>query len=167
MSKLADLLAVLENWEQPLGSDNPLKLSCRIGPGASDDEITEAPVGALSSEELRSLWSAAREAWLFEDTDYGQWGLHLLSPSDSAIRTEAERSRRPEDMVADDVVLGEFLGDSELLVYAPSSIGERRYLIALPLDSRRDWFAAGTTVVEVLQKLIEADGDKYWEPKPT
>lgn len=69
--------------------------------------------------------------------------------------------------MADDIVLGEFLGDSELLVFSPSATGDRRYLIALPLDPRDDWFSAGKSVVEVLERLRDADGDKYWERSST
>lgn len=80
-----------------------------------------------SPRDLRELWSTSRESWLFEDMEYGHWGLHLLRPAESAARTSAERAQRSDDFRPDDVVLGEFLGDAELLVYAPSEVGGRRY----------------------------------------
>lgn len=167
MPALTELFASLRTWKQPPDGDNPFKLACRADPGATDDEIAGAPPAASESDELRALWSVSREAWLFEDIEYGQWGLHLLSPSDSAKRTAAERTQRPDDLRPDDVVLGEFLGDAELLVYAPSEGGRRRFLIALPLDPREDWFAAGASAGEVLERLLHADGDKYWELSST
>jgi hypothetical protein len=117
----------------------------------------------LKCDELRSLWSASREAWLFEDVEHGQWGLHLLSPLDSPSRTEAERTQRYDDFRYDDVVVGELLGDAELLVHAPSEERGRRYLIALPLDARQDLFSVGADLGEVLRRLLESDGDKFWE----
>lgn len=163
MPMLSEVFAALTSWEQPPGGGNPFKLSCRVDPGASADEIAQAAPSASESEDLRALWSASREAWLFEDTEYGQWGLHLLRPAESAVRTSAERARRPDDLRPDEVVLGEFLGDSELLVHAPSEVGGRRYLVALPMEPREDWYAAGGSAAEVLERLLDANGDKYWE----
>lgn len=94
---------------------------------------------------------------------FGQWGLHLLSPSASSTRTAAERTERSADFDPSDVVIGEFLGDSDLLVFAPSEDGERRCLVAMPLDSREDWFAVGPTIANFLAKLIQEGGQKYWE----
>jgi hypothetical protein len=163
MPTFDELLASLKAWRQQPGSESPFKLGCRVEPGASPAELEQAGSLGPATPELTSLWSASREAWLFEDVEYGQWGLHLLSPGGSATRTEAERAERPGDVRSDDVVFGEFLGDSELLVYAPSEEGGRRYLIALPLDPRADWYPAGASLAEVLQQLLDAGGDKYWE----
>jgi hypothetical protein len=163
MPALEDLLDSLMAWKQPPDSDNPFSLACRVEPGADGDEIAAVLASSTCAHEPVAFWAACREAWLFEDTEFGQWGLHLLGPSESAVRTAGERAARPAELRPDDVVLGEFLGDSDLLVYAPSEQGSRRYLIALPLDPRDDWYAAGATIVEVLGRLLESGGDKYWE----
>ena len=165
MSALVEIFDSLKTWDQPPGGDNPLKLACRIGPAASLDEIESSMRGRGSPPDLAELWLASREAWLFEDVEYGQWGLHVLNPADSAARTAREKSARPDDIHADDIVLGEFLGDSELLVYAPSADGPRRYLIALPLDSRDNWYAAGATAAEVFERYAASGGEKYWEQR--
>jgi hypothetical protein len=65
----------------------------------------------------------------------------------------------PEDFRADDVVLRA----SELLVFAPSEAAERRYLIALPLDPRKDWYAIGASLAEVLDRYLASEGEKFWE----
>ncbi|MGQ0847179.1 MAG: hypothetical protein ACT4QF_23920 [Sporichthyaceae bacterium] len=163
MQTLEEVFASLTAWEQPPGGANPFRLACRAEGGADSHEIESAAWRGTDHAELRALWSASREAWLFEDVEYGQWGLHVLNPAASASRTAVERAGRPGELRADDVVVGEFLGDSELLVYAPSEAGERRWLIALPLDVRTDWYAAGASVTEVLVRLLRADGEKYWE----
>ncbi|MGH2557157.1 MAG: hypothetical protein ACRDHO_15805 [Actinomycetota bacterium] len=74
-----------------------------------------------------------------------------------------ERETRPSDLKSDDVVLGEFLGDLDLLVLAPSEVGQRRILIALPLDNRAEWFGVGSTLGEFLARYFHGMGDKYWE----
>lgn len=161
MRALEEVLDSLRTWVQPSGDDDPFKLACRLEPGARREELDAAPTHA--GDQLLALWSATREAWLFEDTEYGQWGLHLLAPAESSSRTSIERVNRRDDFRTDDVVLGEFLGDSELLVFAPSEVAQRRYLIALPLDPREDWFAVGASAAEVLERYLVSDGEKYWE----
>lgn len=163
MPTLGAVFAALAAWKQPTSDGSPVRLACRIDAGATAAEIDSAGLGTMISDELIELWSTSRESWLFEDTEYGQWGLHLLSPGDSAVRSASGRAQRPDDLRADDVVLGEFLGDSELLVYAPSEPIDRRFLIALPLDPRADWSSVGSTAAEVLGRLLDAGGEKYWE----
>jgi hypothetical protein len=126
-------------------------------------EVEEAWDGSELISDALELWAACREARLFEDVDYGQWGLALLTPEASAARTAQEREARPIDFRPDDVVIGEFLGDQELVVLAPSETGQRRVLIALPLDSRAHWLAAAPSLGEFLATYFDAAGDKYWE----
>jgi hypothetical protein len=63
------------------------------------------------------------------------------------------------------LVVGRFLGDSDLLVLrcdetAPD-VGST--LIALPIDPRGDWPTVARSFREYLERLIAAEGDKYWE----
>ena len=94
---------------------------------------------------------------------YGQWGLVLLTPAASAARTTKERASRPDELAPDDVVVGEFLGDLDLLVLAPGERADRKVLVALPLDPRRDWHGVGATLGDFLAAFIDAGGDKWWE----
>lgn len=144
-------------------TDNPVKLMSTLGPPAEAKEVHDAWSDHAVAVDATDLWAACREARLFEDVDYGQWGLTLLSPSASASRTANERDARPSDFKPDDVVVGEFLGDQELLVLAPSESGQRRVLIALPLDSRADWFGAAGDLGEFLVRYFDSSGEKYWE----
>src|SRR5579859_8214834 len=120
-----------------------LKLECSVSGPADPEEIEAAWPGQVPDPEAVRLWVECREAFLFRDVDYGQWGLQLLPPNRSSARTAAELSERPSDFRAGDIVLGEFLGDQELLVLAPSEVGTRRILVALPLDPRLEWYAGG------------------------
>lgn len=142
-----------------VGSANPFRLASVVTDAASPQEIE----AFASSGELRELWASCRSARLFEDVDYGQWGLVLLDPESSRNRTASEIAQRPADLKADDVVIGEFLGDQELLVWAPSEDGRRRLLVALPLDARADWWQAGEGIAEFLAKYFDANGEKFWE----
>ena len=58
---------------------------------------------------------------------------------------------------------GEFLGDSELLVHSPSETASRRFLVALPLDPRDDWWAAGGSAMAVFDTYLANQGEKFWE----
>lgn len=49
------------------------------------------------------------------------------------------------------------------LVLAPSELRARRILIALPLDGRSEWYAAGSELGEFLERYHAAGGDKFWE----
>lgn len=138
---------------------NPFRLRSSVGAPADPDEFHQgAPIG-----ELRELWAACRDARLFEDQEYGQWGVALLDPISSKERTTKERLARPREFLSDDVVIGEFIGDQELLVVAPSESDRRHVLVALPLDVRSMWYAAAESVAEFLDRYFEARGEKYWE----
>jgi hypothetical protein len=145
------------------GTRNPFKLMSTVGGPATADEISDAWGATELPTDVVELWKASREARLFVDVEYGQWGLALLTPEASAARTAREREARPSDLRRDDIVLGDFLGDQELVVLAPSESGTRRVLIALPLDHRADWFAAASSLGEFLEKYFAAVGEKYWE----
>ncbi|HEX9033962.1 MAG TPA: hypothetical protein VF834_19145 [Streptosporangiaceae bacterium] len=114
-------------------------------------------------DDLAGAWLVSRESRLFEDIDYGQWGLVLLSPVATAERTTRERAARPGAYRSDDVVAGEFLGDLDLLVIAPSEARDRRVLIALPLDDRDDWYPAAPDLARFLERYLDSRGRKFWE----
>lgn len=58
----------------------------------------------------------------------------------------------------------EFLGDSDLLVIAPSETGKRRLLVSGPIDRRPDWYEVGPDLARLLETFRDSGGDKYWEP---
>ena len=102
---------------------SPFKLTSTLAEPAPLSEIQEAWPGFNLPSDAVELWLACRDARLFEDAEYGQWGLALFSPDGSSKRTALERRSRPSEIWTDDVVIGEFLGDQELLVIAPSEGG--------------------------------------------
>jgi hypothetical protein len=162
---VTEVLASFSAYTEPrdgLG-DSPFKLGCSLSRSATDEEVRSAWPTAPPPAELAGAWSVSRESRLFEDVDYGQWGLVLLSPAASAQRTAEQRAQRPIAYRSDDVVIGEFLGDLELLVMAPSEAEPRRILVALPLDDRHDWYPAASSLAQFLEKYLGSHGGKYWE----
>lgn len=120
---------------------------------------------SCTPDDLRDFWRIAREAQLFEDTTYGQWGLHLLSPSESMRATHKFQIARERDSRPYDLVVGEFLGDSELLLVRCnlSELDYGQVWVALPLDRREEWFRAATSFEVFLESYVDARGAKFWE----
>ena len=139
-------------------ADSPFRLVSSVSSSTGPGEVDAAWYPRDIPDEVTSMWGAARSARLFEDVDFGQWGLVILNPHDSRLRSDAERQARPQDFRDDDIVLGEFLGDQELLVVAPSESGVRRVLVALPLDPRSEWHGAAEDLATFLNVVLRRRG---------
>jgi hypothetical protein len=112
--------------------------------------------------EIRDLWGLVESARLFEDHQYGQWGLSLLSPSECRSKTASEVADRSADFAEADLVIGAFLGDSDLLIY--SQLDDAcRVRVATPLDERSDWYEVAPNLFGFLSQYVESGGEKYWE----
>ena len=160
----SDLSAVVSKFRELEGPrrvspDNPFLLACTLASPATDDDVSEAWEQGTLPAQVRELWLVSKEARLFEDVEYGQWGLVMMPPGEALRSTEEARKSRPTEFQPTDVVLGKFLGDSELLVV--TSAGS--VLIALPLDPRKDWYLAARTLSEFLEQYRESLGFKFWE----
>lgn len=127
--------------------------------GAPAADIAAAWPGRDHPAQLRELWTTGSGARLFEDIDYGQWGLVPLPPALSASRTAVERRRRPRDYQDGDVVLGEFLGDQDLLVLEAGAA----IRVALPLDDREARRSPAASLGEFLTSYLNHRGEKFWE----
>ncbi len=117
--------------------------------------------------ELRVLWENVSSLRLFEDVRYGQWGLILWSPEQVVDAHRKHVKGREQDFRPGDVILGEFLGDSDLLVLRcdPEAEDYGSVLIALPIDPRAEWYRVGTSLLGFLMKFVEAQGEKFWEKR--
>lgn len=142
----------------------PMVFSCTVperGAGVEDVACTVQ----TCPEHLRKFWQVAAWAKLFEDRSYGQWGLHILTPQEAREETCKHAQRRPKTVQVGDLVVGRFLGDSDLLIVRcddkANDFGE--VLIALPLDPRQEWYHAAESFERFLEKYLDARGDKYWE----
>ena len=130
---------------------------------ASTDEVRAAWPTRVLPADAEVFWSHCRSARLFVDVEAGQWGLELLDPAASANSTTREHELQPENVRASDVVIGEFLGDCDLLVLAPSELGNRQVLVAAEMEPREEWYGVGHDLAEFLTRYATALGEKYWE----
>jgi hypothetical protein len=114
---------------------------------------------------LAEFWRNCDGARLFEDKKYGQWGLILLSPSLAAERSRQLHDERPREFMKGDLVVGEFLGDSDLLVVRcdPKAGDFGSVLVVLPLDPRDAWVRVSSGFEFFLEDYERAEGAKFWE----
>jgi len=112
ISAALDSFRAFEEPRHGVGT-NPFKLGCSLAVPASNDEIEKAWRGDVPIH-MRQLWLTSRSVRLFEDVEYGQGGLVLLSPEQAAARTAEFYITYSGDAVQGDIVIGEFLGELEL-----------------------------------------------------
>ena len=79
---------------------------------------------------LEEFWTTYEGGTLFLDVEYGQWGLDLLSPAESARETIHFHKTQAWRVGLRDIVVGKFRGDTELLIVDH----EGRTGVSLPLD---------------------------------
>lgn len=127
-------------------------------------EVPRAISGVTVPDQLNLLYATYDLVRLFEDVEYGQWGLVLGSPDDVSQWTHAYRDYHGVEAEMDDLVIGQFLGDSDLLVVrarkAPRDHGN--VLVALPLDKRVDWWRPAKSLDEFFSLYADYQGEKFW-----
>jgi hypothetical protein len=139
---------------------NPFRLGCSLEAPADPADVEDAWPGRRLPDSLLEMWATCRSARLFEDLEYGQWGLRLLTPAGSAARTDRETRDRPDDMRPDDIVVGEFIGDSDLLLVTTTAV-----VVAGPIDGRDEWPAVATDLGAFFTSYVAELGAKYWEKR--
>jgi len=117
-------------------------------------------------DDLREFWTNYSSARLFEDVNYGQWGLILLDYDTSTQRTGEFFLERPKDALPGDRVIGQFIGDQDLLVMrcdpAESDCGS--ILVALRDGFRKEWYhRVADSLSSFLEEYASYEGQKYWE----
>jgi hypothetical protein len=139
------------------GERCPFVLRCTFTQPAS--RSPEAPRLQGMPDTLIDMWRRFETARLFEDEAFGQWGVELLSPVGVLDQTRSFNNERPVDAQPGDVVFGRFLGDTELLLMS----GDGRIHVTRPLDERSHWPTIANNLEEFLERLVDAEGAKYWE----
>lgn len=143
-----------------------MPLHCQVLPPQPwDKKALEDSLSITLPSAIINLWNQTSELRLFEDISYGQWGLILWSPNQVITEQEKRINQRPEDFRPGDLIIGEFLGDADLLVLRCDETYPDfgNILIALPLDSREEWDIAAKSLESFLNQLIAAKGEKFWE----
>jgi hypothetical protein len=113
--------------------------------------------------ELETLWQVTSELRLYEDMTYGQWGVVIWGP-DTAIGKQAIMADRRSDFQRGDLIIGEFLGDWELLMLRcdKSAPDFGNAVIVLPMDARPLWPTIGGSLEEFLLRRVQENGRKFW-----
>ncbi|NEP10649.1 MAG: SMI1/KNR4 family protein [Symploca sp. SIO2C1] len=144
----------------------PLALTCQTFPAQPwRPDIFKESLKITLPEGLKQLWYQVSELRLFEDLTYGQWGLVFWSPNQVIQEQETRMAQRQEDFRSSDLIIGEFLGDSELLLIRcnEQETDFGKVMIALPLEQREEWYVAADSLEEFLSKWITFRGEKFWE----
>jgi len=91
----------------------------------------------------------------------------VLSPEGAAALTSSETNKRPSDYIGGDLLVGRFLGDSDLLLLRCDSTASDfgTVKISLPIDRRNEWDTVAQNFEDFLTKYVTAQGDKFWEPR--
>ena len=158
-TKGAQLRAPIE-----LDGVSPMDFTCILANNGVERDVLDA-LQITFPPDLLTFWTVTESATLFLDSTYGQWGLHIFEPNEAVERTTVFAEERRRDFWKGDLVLGRFLGDSDLLVVRCSDdeADSGKVLVALPLDPRNDWYNVANSFAEFLEKYIAAKGDKFWE----
>lgn len=117
-------------------------------------------------DDLREFWTTYSSARLFEDVNYGQWGLILLDHDMSIQRTGEFFLERPEDALPGDRVIGQFVGDQDLLVMRciPGESDFGTVLVALRDGWRKEWYhRVADNLSSFLKEYASYEGQKFWE----
>ena len=163
---IVDALKRLEAvWGEPRSAEHGgeptfFKLRCAVVWGA----VTSAESNALPTH-LGQFWAAASGARLFVDEEYGQWGLVLFDRAQAESATRRFRRDRHRDQRSGDLIVGEFKGDSDLLLVRcdPAAADFGSVLVVTPLDGRDDWAVAASSLLGLVEALEIEQGEKFWE----
>jgi uncharacterized protein YrzB (UPF0473 family) len=166
MKKKETLETVKRDWATPKtaihnGENCPFLLQCTIVDRTDTDDIVEKEM----PESLMRFWEKYSKARLFEDVEYGQWGLNILAINEVTKKTKEYFELRNAEAKEGDYVVGEFLGDSDILIVRCDK-NESDYgnvIVALPIDPRKDWYIVSEDFGSFLEKYMKCQGDKYWE----
>lgn len=148
------------------GEPTPFALACGLEPPAGwDARMIEASLNLRLPSDLHDLWDLTGGIRLFVDEEYGQWGLVIWASEVALQRTLAEIDARPNEYRPGDVVIGEFLGDGDLLLVrcATSESAFGTVVVAQPIDPRSEWDVVATSLGRFVERYLEVEGDKYWQ----
>jgi hypothetical protein len=131
-----------------------------------DRPSVESALGAQLPPEVVDLWAEAGGLNLYVEKNYRQWGLVVWSPTEVvAGNLRMRRVLRTSDLRHGDVIIGNFEGDTDLLLLrcdrAANDYGS--VIIIDALERRKSWKVAARSLAVFLERFCEARGEKYWE----
>lgn len=142
----------------------PIVVRCTLdSPRPWNREEIEKTLNVKLPDQLVDLWNQSSSLRLFEDCTYGQWGLIVWS-ANKVLMEQKRAEERPRDFLKGDLVIGEFLGDSDLLCLRCNPLDKDfgKVVIALPIDPRPEWYWLDSDLTSFLDQFVDAKGEKYW-----
>lgn len=127
-------------------------LTCRLGDGVADGDLPSQAVG-----ELREFWRRTSGGLLLVDERFGICGLRLHDPV-LAKQTAQERASYGYPLFESDLVLGEFVGDTDMLIID----AQGKVVISAGSYPRDNWYIFDS-LADVLRRYVDAEAEKYWE----
>lgn len=147
------------------GQETLFTLVCEFSQPASEFDIEQVGGHCSPSRDLIQFWHLCAKAKLFKDVKFSQWGLVLYSPGEALSSTENFRLHRNRDCSFGDLIVGEFLGDSDLLLLRcdpdESDYGSVRVVNAI--DPRSEWDSVSSSLSAFLGEFAIKQGCKFWE----
>lgn len=145
------------------GKQTPFKLKCLFLAKGKDNDILNA-LGQVPSD-YKSFLLISNGALLFVDDEYGQWGLELFPADTIRKETNLYESERSECKRKGDLIIGRFMGDSDLLLLRCDANSDDfgHVIIVNAIDPREYWSDVANGFYSFMQQLSEAQGNKYWE----
>ena len=143
-------------------------LTCLALPGQSWNRAElESYLNITLPQEMIDVWDKANHLRLFEDTNLDQWGTIIWTPETVAALQEEVKQWQRDEFWPTDVIIGEFCGDSELILLRcdPHLFDFGYIVIVKPIEQRRQWPVAAFSIMQFLENLLRTDGDKYWEQR--
>ena len=133
----------------------------------AEESVSPQEISAIipnCPQDLLEFWNSTRNARLFTDKVYGQWGLEILEPKLSVQITEQFQQCRKRDFLIGDLIIGRFLGDSDLLLIRSdkNTSDYGTVYVVLPIDPRSDWYLVSNYFAGFLSNYIKSCGNKYW-----
>ncbi len=135
---------------------------------ATDDDIAHAEqaLGVSLPETYKVFLRRYNGARLYYDNEYLQWGFQLYGTGDIASQNEHWRHVYEEIRSRPYIVFEKSFGDVELLAFdtsQPTKDGKDYRVTDISSIFPRDWEPAAPSFDTWLERLIVAQGEKYWQ----
>lgn len=147
------------------GEKTFFQFRCILNNGISANKL--ANLDLTLSLEFKEFLIFSNGADLFKDEAYGQWGVKIFNIAELELSIKYCKESRSKEFIKGDLVIGEFYGDSDLLILRcdPDNKDFGCVLVALPFDNRSDWYQVSNSFEVFLRNYVDFEGDKFWEIK--
>jgi len=147
-----NFLEPYRNASIPMPDVDGVVLTCDLGAGLSEHDIP-----AVAAGQLRGFWRFTTGGPLLVDRQFGICGLSLNDPTRSRQQVR-DRASSGYEVAESDWVLGEFVGDTDMLIIDENG----GVLVAAGSYPRRDWYRFDSLSV-LLRRYVQSHAEKFWE----